>query len=134
MTLREQIISLDSRCPEDGVYRLEREHSWEVEFGSYHVAVSHCLFCPACGRIWATLSFPDETLIWPRAAFCAHCSRFAGAWDPTPGSLLYEEGWGVIDVALLAALPSVLVRREFLLHVNRVEKENDNRNEALRAA
>ena len=106
--LRRQQILFDCR-----LWEIER---WFSFADSTKVAVSHCLICPACGRTWATLSFPDDRLIWPRAAFCG-CLNYRDDWLPVPGSLLVEEGYGAVDDQLLLALPPDLLRREFDLHM-----------------
>jgi hypothetical protein len=62
------------------------------------------------------LRFDDDKYVWPVAQFCELCNE-RDDWIPVPGSLLHEEGWGIIDDSLLAALPEELVRREFLLHI-----------------
>jgi hypothetical protein len=65
----------------------------------------------------------DEHICWPVAQFCETCQTsptgllVKSDWCPVPGSLLVEEGWGVIDTALLNALPDSLVTREFNLHL-----------------
>jgi len=84
-----------------------------------HVAKSHALFCPSCQEIWAILHFVDEREIWPVAQFCEHCrpSRDDYTWYPVAGSILVEEGYGVVDDSLLAGLPPELIKREFDLHI-----------------
>ena len=108
MILRQRIV-LDDR-----VWEIHRHHS----FGdSTHVACSQLLVCPACSRPWAMLHLLDEDpFVWPYAAFCG-CIPYRDDWRPVPGSILIEEGWGLIDESLLAALPPELVRREFDLHL-----------------
>ena len=106
--LRRQQIMLDSH-----LWTINR---WFSFAGATKVAVSHCLVCPACGRTWATLSFPDDRLIWPVAAFCG-CTQDADDWRPVPGSILVEEGYGEVDDSLLNALPGDLLRREFNLTI-----------------
>lgn len=102
------------------VTRVHREHSFHQQT---HVAKSHALFCPACQEVWAILKFEDDDddYVWPVAQFCEHhkpegLTKQSG-WFPVPGSILVEEGWGVIDDSLLRALPKELLRREFDLHV-----------------
>jgi len=97
----------------DKLYHVERHHSFS---NSTHVAVSTILVCPACTRTWAMLLLEGDTFAWPRSAFCG-CISYADEWHPVPGSILIEEGWGVIDDSLLAALPDELVKREFQLHM-----------------
>ena len=97
----------------DRVWDIERHHSFKE---STHVPVSHVLVCPACTRIWAMLQLPEDRFCWPRAVFCG-CISHTDEWHPVPGSLLVEEGWGVIDDSLLNALPPELVKREFDLHL-----------------
>lgn len=99
---------------------IHREHSFQgLHPDGWHVACSRILVCPACWEAWALLKFVDDTYAWPIPQFCGSCqppTREHG-WYPVPGSLLVEEGWGVIDTALLNALPAELVRREFDLHM-----------------
>ena len=113
--LRRQQIMLNDR-----LWQVDR---WFSFADSHKVAVSHCLVCPACGRTWATLSFPDDRLIWPVAAFCG-CTQDADDWRPVPGSILVEEGYGEVDDSLLNALPGDLLRREFELHLKAFSHDN----------
>jgi len=97
---------------------VHRHHS----FGSdTYLAKSHALFCPSCQTVWAILKFVDDTEVWPVAQFCENCDPKASVlyspWYPVPGSLLVEEGWGVIDESLLAVLPEQFLKREFNLHL-----------------
>jgi hypothetical protein len=94
-----------------------REHA----FGEGHVAQSHVLVCPVSGQPWAYLLIEGDDYIEPRGVFCPlHTQR---AWNsPVPGSILYEEAFGLIDSSLLKALPDELVRREFKLHLKEVEE------------
>lgn len=100
-----------------GSFAIHREHSFgrPGEPPGY-LAKSHCLFCPRCQRLWATLAIQGEFLIWPVAQTCSEC-QISDEWMPVPGSLLAEEGFGVIDLELLWALPEPLLRREFDLHL-----------------
>jgi hypothetical protein len=93
---------------------IHREHSFGDQM---HVACSEMLVCPRCRDVWAYLIFRDEVDCWPTAQFCENCVIAKDDWHPVPGSLLVEEGYGVIDDALLAALPYDLVKREFDLHL-----------------
>lgn len=91
-----------------------------------YVARSHCLFCPKCERVWAHLRLIGQdgkhaACTWPVAQSCAQCQVIT-PWLPVPGSLLVEEGWGVIDLELLWALPEPLLRREFDLHLKAYSK------------
>lgn len=72
--------------------------------------------CPTCKQVWAILQFVDEVDCWPVGQYCERCGG-TSEWNPVPGSLLFEEAWGVIDDALLHALPDNLVEREFKLHL-----------------
>lgn len=114
--IRTQKILLFSEGDAVIIY-VNRDHSFE---DCTYVAKSHALFCPGCQEVWAILRFVDEDEVWPVAQFCEHCvpSRFIESpWYPVPGSLLVEEGWGVIDEALLAVLPEQLLKREIKLHL-----------------
>lgn len=99
-----------------GFWAIEREHSFPGQGDGWHEAKSYSLHCPRCGSRWADVIFAGETLVWPVAQTCESC-QVEDEWMPVPGSLLVEEGYGVIDTALLAALPEELVRREFQLHL-----------------
>jgi hypothetical protein len=92
---------------------IEREHAFNDQ---HNVAVSQLLICPRCHKTWAKLEFDGDRCAWPVAQFCENCNE-PDEWIPVPGSLLNEEGWGIIDDSLLAALPEELVRREFNLHI-----------------
>lgn len=92
---------------------VHRQHSYN---GVSLVAYSQVLVCPKCRELWAILQFLDEDLTWPVSAFCEQC-QINDEWHPVPGSILVEEGWGVIDDALLAALPPPILEREFRLHM-----------------
>ena len=102
---------------------IEREHSFN---GQMNVAKSHMLICPKCKHKWAELElYPEDgqqELLWPVAQTCENCS-IEDEWMPVPGSLLVEEGWGIIDDSLLAALPEELLRREFWLHIKAYERQ-----------
>lgn len=115
--LREQdILLLTTDSPQSIVAQctVQRHHSFGPDT---HVAKSHTLFCPRCCQIWAILKFPDDECVWPVPQFCENCQPEEGTWQPVPGSLLAEEGYGVIDESLLVALPPDLLRREFTLHL-----------------
>ena len=97
-------------------FHVHRNHSFG---GDTHEAKSHALFCPSCKEVWAVLRFLDENEVWAVNQFCEHCKperELEAVWHPVPGSILVEEGWGLIDEALLYALPEPLVKREYLLH------------------
>lgn len=109
----EVLICVDGRPAQYRRFVVNREHS----FSDHHyVAKSHGLICPQCRRQWATLKFTDDALVWPVAQFCEN-HPIPDEWMPVPGSILNEEGWGVIDDSLLAVLPDELVVREFHLHI-----------------
>ena len=95
---------------------IDREHSFTPNGEGWYVAKSKLLVCPKCRRIWAVLEFDDDELVWPVAQSCEECN-IRDEWMPVPGSILEEEGRGVIDTALLNALPEDEVRREFNLHL-----------------
>src|ERR1700691_1697357 len=89
-----------------GIWSIEREHSYG---NSEHTAISHLLICPACQRIWAKHIIENDTLLWPVAQFCDQCPIIPSILQPVPGSLLVEEGLGLIDESLLNALPLELL-------------------------
>ena len=115
--LRKQVIVLG-----DEVWEVSREHAYGGNPAG-RVAYSHILYCPRCCKQWAALYFPDEKDCWPRGQFCADCG-VVGDWNPIAGSLLVEEGYGVIDESLLAALPIPLLRREFELTLKAYSNES----------
>lgn len=97
-------------------WTIDREHSFNDNLNS---ATSQLLVCPACHTIWARLIMVDPQPAWPVAQTCEACT-LSDEWIPVPGSLLVEEGWGIIDDSLLQALPEELLRREFDLHMRQV--------------
>ena len=97
----------------DQVFTVERWHSFS---NATHVACGEALVCPRCAKVWAVLALEGEEEVWARSQSCGEC-RHRWDWCPVPGSLLVEEGYGVIDDSLLAALPFELVEREFKLHL-----------------
>lgn len=112
--IRTQMVMVEGKT-----YYLHRNHAFPGHtLDGWHVASSQILVCPTCWEPWAVLKFVDDQQAWPTAQFCRSCSPPAdNNWYPVPGSILVEEGWGVIDTALLAALPEDLLRREFNLHM-----------------
>lgn len=117
--IRTQMVMLGLGEDSKVVY-IHRNHSFPgLTLEGWHVAHSRLLVCPQCWNAWALLKFVDDTYAWPTAQFCKDCSPPVQefGWFPVPGSLLVEEGWGVIDSALLNALPEDLLRREFDLHM-----------------
>lgn len=117
--IRTQSISLFAQ---DGstviIAYVHREHCFAYDGVSAYLAQSQILICPKCTRTWAKLTFMDglDQYHWPRAAFCNLCN-IKHALCPVPGSIFVEEGWCIIDDALLAVLPAELLRREFELHL-----------------
>lgn len=84
--------------------------SWEVEYKPWSNAFrwSTMLVCPDCGRHWASLMFPPETLV-------------VNQHIQPCGSILYLNMWGETDLRLLAVLPEQLLRREFELAIKEIE-------------
>jgi hypothetical protein len=99
-------------------WKIEREHSFN---GQLNTAASYMLVCPGCQRIWAKHIIEGHDLLYPRAQFCDMCNIVPDGWHPVPGSLLIEEGWGVIDDSLLAAMPADLLEREYNLHTKALD-------------
>lgn len=120
--LRKQNIEVDQLS-----WTIEREHSFRGQGDGWHEAQSVMFVCPKCLKHWATLRFHGDELIWPRAQTCESC-LVNDEWLPVPGSLLEEIGWGVIDTSLLNALPEVLLKREFALHLKAFDHENSGTN------
>jgi hypothetical protein len=95
----------------------------EPSFGNEdHVVVSWAFFCPLCQTIWAKHLILGDLKVWPRAQFCEECPEW-DTWHPVPGSLLLEEGIGLIDESLLESLPEELIKREFNLHMRAIDSE-----------
>jgi len=116
--IRTQSIAL-STGDDWAISYVHRKHSFGGDPPT-HEAKSHALFCPSCHIVWAVLRFVGEEEVWPVGQFCQlhQVQRTRKSeWCPVPGSILVEEGWGVIDEALLFALPEPLLRREFDLHI-----------------
>jgi hypothetical protein len=109
--IRPQCIQLFDEV--DDTHWVHRDHAYADQS---HVAHSQLLVCPRCCTPWAKLRFDDDDLCWPMSQFCEHCP-LRDDWHPVPGSLLVEEGWGVVDDSLLQALPLSLLKREFDLHL-----------------
>jgi len=107
--IRTQKLTVEGVCD---TY-VHREHSFDSQS---HVAWSIMLICPRCQHPWAVLKFLEDQDVWPEAAYCEFCG-IKDDWHPVPGSVLVEEGWGVIDDSLLGALPENVLRREFNLHL-----------------
>lgn len=107
------MIRTQEVCFNGKSHYVHREHSFG---GQTHIARSHMLVCPKCRQTWAWLKFVDDTLCWPQGQFCKDCGA-TDYWHPVPGSLLVEEGYGVIDESLLDKLPLELLQREFELHI-----------------
>lgn len=107
-----ELIQIDTGEPYPFTCTVYREHS----FSGGHCAQSHMLVCPCCCKIWGWFKVHDDELLYPRAQSCEACN-VEDDWMPVPGSILVEEGWGVIDEELLKALPDELVKREFRLHL-----------------
>lgn len=110
-------------------WNVERQLSWESDGTGYHVARSMALVCPTCGSRWAILRMENEEDTWPVAAFCTKHPKIR-EWQPVPGSILVEVGYGVIDEPLLAKLPLELLKREFELHLKAYGESNDTTNRA----
>ena len=74
--------------------------------------ISYAFFCPVCADIWA------RALIFDTDWFCFHvpCKKHAYAGIKVPGSL-YSAG----DVDFLQSLPSEVLTRELLLHLDYAE-------------
>ena len=122
------IIALQRRASPGGggewrTFGIVREHNFGNED---HVARSALLVCPKCHWMWAKILIENEPYAWQRTAFCAWCNQ-SNLWCPVPGSLLSEEGLGLIDENLLAALPLELVKREFALHERAMRNGHFNR-------
>lgn len=112
---------------EGAPYEIDRPRSWPSEFAddSWMFAASVALICPRCLRMWAVLAFEGDADIRPEGAYCRrHIPR--DLWfsnrPRVPGSILTGYSW---DRPLLAALPEPLLRREFELHLQRLEMDDE---------
>lgn len=104
-----QTIFLDGKA-----WEIFRERSWSpTEPNSYAFAHSVALICPRCLRQWAIMAFEEDEDTSPTPEYClAHGG----------GSLFLR--YGSLDLPLLRALPEELLKRELLLHINRLEKRD----------
>ena len=76
------------------------------------------MFCPICCSIWARLYYQGENLYEPRMIPCeAHAAACHPDLRPVAGSLIDNPTINGYDKPLLEALPEVLLRREFELHM-----------------
>lgn len=113
---------------EGSLYEVERERSWPSEFGGggWQFAQSVAFVCPVCLKQWAVLHFHQDREIFVQSSYCRQHTpeerhRLWKADRPyVPGSLFPNY---VIDRPLLAALPRPLLKREFELHLRRMEME-----------
>jgi hypothetical protein len=104
-----------------------RSFSWRLRSAEgWSFRGNEALFCPRCYRTWAYLDFGRpmafrETpgCLWPRGQACADCAPASGE---IPGSLL-DVGPYNTDLPLLYAMPLELVKREFELHLQFIERE-----------
>jgi|SRR6266850_4616976 len=111
MKVKCTIRLLVRRCEWHSWY-IEREHSFN---DCKQTAFSHMLVCPSCQTIWAKFIIEKDRIVWPKAQFCEQCPIISDPWHLVPGSLLVEEGWGVVDESLMEALPPELMLRELEL-------------------
>jgi hypothetical protein len=113
---------------EGSYYQIEQEHSFRgYDFDGWYSVWSVALVCPGCVRVWAMLTVAEAQRHVAVNQYCARCRPAKDEhWlvkNAPPGSILHEEGLGVIDTALLEALPDVLLKREFELHLASLERE-----------
>src|SRR5437660_10227796 len=74
--------------------------------------------CPWCLARWATIGEPPFAI---EATPCQYCPATG---HPVPGSLLDNFTFGeLVDWELLELLPTVLLRREFDLHIRQLDTE-----------
>lgn len=118
---------------EGQLYHVERERSWPSEFedsDGWNWAHSLVYVCPRCLKQWAVLHFPEDRDIHVHGVWCQRHrpEREHNLWQAdrvyVPGSLfpLY-----VVDRPLLRVLPTPLLKREFELHLRRMEMEDESR-------
>jgi len=92
--------------------------------GGYPV-YSGLMVCPVCEAVWARLvwsSLLDKPYKEIRGFMCYSCAAENPHYlhpdlRPVGGSLLDNPTTGGVNYALLDAMPEVLVRREFQLHL-----------------
>src|SRR6266850_1600836 len=120
MKVKCTIRLLVRRCEWHSWY-IEREHSFN---DCKQTAFSHMLVCPSCQTIWAKFIIEKDRIVWPKAQFCEQCPIISDPWHLVPGSLLVEEGWGVVDESLMEALPPELMLRELELYMKTLKEDS----------
>lgn len=104
-------------------FSVERVGAWQHNDSEGWTSARNLGFvCPVCCKVWGILSGLEGELV-----FVTSCCRRHAGHNPArvDGSLLYSYSifeYGNFDQALLAAMPAVLVRREFELHLNHFER------------
>lgn len=109
---------------EGKVFSVERERSWPSEWDGWGYAHSQALICPKCLKQWAVLAFEGDEFIIPQGAYCSsHEGKEKWFWNRprVSGSLFPVYS---LDLPLLNALPEELLKRELLLTLKRMEKED----------
>lgn len=76
--------------------------------------ISYACFCPVCADVWARAGIPGEAFF----VFHIPCRRHTFDGISVPGSL-----WPVGDSDFLDSLPPLVLRREFLLHLDHYESK-----------
>lgn len=114
--------------PDEEIFvEIKRYWSWKMpDSDGWSTARSVGFVCPVCLKVWAMLSFPE---VEPRfqASRCQQHRKLEKSVEAcrVDGSIIEDigyAGWGLIDYALLYALPADLLRREFDLHLQYAEK------------
>lgn len=102
---------------ESVTYKIDRTaFSWREDIGGWPV-YSSVLVCPTCLVTWASLKVDNrEDIFQVEGTSCEACNR-TNHYLRIPGSLLYNSTCNGTDWGLIDAMPSDLVRREFLLHL-----------------
>lgn len=85
------------------------------EFTEGYPVYSRVFFCPACTRIWGSVTIEGSDYSRPEMVACTIC-KWSSLCSPVPGSLI---SYGIppsgMDIGLLEILPDELLKREFSL-------------------
>lgn len=96
-----------------------------VKYGAMCVGApqAYAFFCPLCGEVWARCPVVDfQGVVQPFQATTKECRKhpdFLNLWTTRiPGSIFLS-----FDKEFTAALPEEALKRELLLHLDAIEKE-----------
>lgn len=91
---------------------------YDFLFGSVSIAK----FCPACQRVWATIRYQPDKLVYPDAVVCEHCDATCSR-GTVPGSLFKDYDDQETSESLVRALPFELLLREFHLQLKAISND-----------